>query len=438
MCVLRGLAVAALAAGLSPRTAAAASPLTLDAAIRAAWDGNPGIAASAAQVSAARADAEAARDARLPTLSLQARGIATDEPVAAFGLKLDEQRISQADFVPSRLTSPGAIGGVGLGAMIVQPIWMGGRLLAGQRAADAQAGAEAKTHERRRAEIALAIVQAYFGAQVAAQGLQFAEDQLQHAVETERFTRARNQQGLALDADVSRATAFRAQAEAERASARQQLASARSALVLLAGDAAVDAPLATPIDAGGAGPGEAPAERPDVEAARLRASAAEHAARAARGTLLPEILAQGGVETMRSAIDQGASWFTAALVARWNLSLGNVRAERAAEARAAAASRALEWQQRQARREVDEARRAVEASDVRVASAREAVSASEAARRLREARHRQGLLPLTDVLDAEAGLAGARALLLRSALDARVARAQLQLALGEPVEGVKS
>jgi outer membrane protein TolC len=78
----------------------------------------------------------------------------------------------------------------------------------------------------------------------------------------------------------------------------------------------------------------------------------------------------------------------------------------------------------------------VETADTRVRSAEEAVAASESARRLRVARHRQGLLPLTDVLDAETGLAGARALLLNSRLEARVARARLALALGTPVEGL--
>jgi outer membrane protein TolC len=53
------------------------------------------------------------------------------------------------------------------------------------------------------------------------------------------------------------------------------------------------------------------------------------------------------------------------------------------------------------------------------------------------ARHRQGLLPLTEVLDAEAGLAGARTLLLSSEYDARVAAAQLQFAFGKPIEGVR-
>ena len=69
-------------------------------------------------------------------------------------------------------------------------------------------------------------------------------------------------------------------------------------------------------------------------------------------------------------------------------------------------------------------------------AAEEAVQAAERARALREARHRQGLLPLTDVLDAEAALAGARALLLGSRLDARVARARLALATSMPIEGI--
>lgn len=440
----KAAALAVAVAGALAPPAARAAPLTLEEAIRAAWANNPGLAAGANQARSAREEAAAARDGRLPTLSFSVKGIVTDEPMMAFGIKLDEQKITQADFAPPRLNAPDPVGGVGLGASIMQPIYMGGRLTAGRRAAEAQAEAEERTQERRQDQMALAVVEAYFGAQVAEQGVRFADDTLQHAAETEHFTQARNRQGLVLDADVARATAFRAQAEAERATARQRLASARSALVLLAGDAAAGAELTTPVEraqpaapAGAAAPPPS-LERADLLAARLRATAAEEARTAARGSLLPEVFAQAGVETLRSSLDQGATWFQALLMARWQLSLGALDGTRAAEARAAAARSAAEWQERQARREVDEAHRAVETADVRVASAREAVSASESARSLREARHRQGLLPLTDVLDAEAGLAGARALLLQGQLQARLARAQLQLALGQPIEGVKS
>ncbi|MGC3999438.1 MAG: TolC family protein [Anaeromyxobacter sp.] len=311
---------------------------------------------------------------------------------------------------------------------------------AGQEAAGAAAGAGAAEHADRQAQVAAAVVQAYFAAQVGEQGLRHADDLLAHARETERFVRERNAQGLMLDADVARAAAFRAQAEAERAAALQRLASARSALALLAGDAARDAALVTPVEAlpsaGEAVLTAVPADRPDLLAARLRREAADQAATAARGSLLPAVFAQASAETMRSGdLSEGTAWTSVGLLARWDLSLGEADARRAAAARARAAADDLAWRVREADREVAEARQAVETADARVRAATEAVAASESARSLRDARHRQGLLPLTDVLDADAGLAGARALLLASRLEARVARAHLALALHQPIEG---
>lgn len=396
---------------------------------------------------AARAEAQSAREGHWPTLALTAKGVGTSEPVGVFGVKLDEQRITTADFNPATLNSPGPAGGVGLGAALVLPIWMGGRIVAGEQAAQAQAGAEASSQERRRQEMAVAVVQAYFAVKVAAQGLQYADDALAHAREVERFLRERNEKGLALDADAARGTAFRAQAEAERAAVLQQLGAARSALRMLAGIDASESQLVTPVAVADptarpsppGNPGEAPPPaRPDVAAARFRSRAAEESVGVSRASLLPEVFAQAGVDTLRGPSFQGATWWSAALVVRWQFGLSSVRSVEAAEARSAAAGAAARWQEVQASREVEEARRAGASAEARVRSALEAVAASESARELRLARYRQGLLPLTEVLDAEAALAGARSLLLRSQLEARIARAQLDLALGLPVEGVES
>lgn len=418
---------------------AGAAPLPIDEAIRAAWNRNPGLRASASQVAAARADADRARDARLPSLSLAARGVRTDEPMMAFGLRLDQARIAAEDFDPARLNEPDAIGGWGAGATLSVPLFTGGRLVAGQRAAAAVAGAEAATHTRRRDELAVAVVEAYFGAQAAEEGVRHADELVAHATETERLVRKRNAEGLALDADAARATAFRAQAEAEQAAARQRRDSARSALALLTGTDVTSAELVTPLDAPPVSIPETLTgrRRPDLEAARLRRDAADAGRTAARGSLLPAVFAQASAETMRTGdLDQGGSWTTLGLVARWDLSVADARAASAASARARAAEEALAWQEQQADREVTEARAAVTTADARTASAEEAVAASESARALRAARHREGLLPLTDVLDAEAGLTGARALLLASRLDARVARARLALATNQPIEGL--
>ena len=422
-------------AALALSAPAAAADLPIDAAIRAAWQYNPGLAAVDAQVAAARAEAAAATAAAFPTLSLQARAVRTDEPVGAFGLRLDQGRITAQDFIPARLNDPAALSAVGAGVTLTQPIYAGGRISAGRRALGASADAEGATRERRAQELALGVVEAYFGAQVAVEGLRFAEDLLAQAKETERFIASRNREGLALDSDVARATAFRASAEAERATAAQRLETARSALVLLAGDDVAGASLSTPLE----GPLPAPVggDRPDLRAARLRRTAAHAGVDAARGALLPELAAQGSLETLRTPdLDTGTSWYTVGVVARWQLGVADARRLSAARSRARAADDAVVWGERQARREVEEAGRAVDTAAARARSAEEAVTASESARALRTARHRQGLLPLTDVLDAEAGLAGARALLLQSRLESRLARARLALALGTSIEGV--
>ena len=427
------------AAVLSLPSLAIAAPFTIEDAIRATWKQNPAIASSGEMVAAARADAEGARDGRLPSILLSAKAVATNEPMSAFGLKLDEQRITTADFDPNRLNSPASVGGVGVGATVMQPIYMGGRMTAARRAASAQAEAETFSHERRMQEMALQVVQAYFGAQVATEGLKFAEDVLAQAREMESFTHSRNQQGLALDADVARATAFRAQAEAERSVAQQRLDSARAMLVLLAGAQAATGDLGSPLVVGETSVDlvNASRQRADLKAAELRAEAARAMVAATRGSMLPEVMAQATLETMRSDFTQGATWYSLGLVARWRLSVADLRATDAASLRARAAADAQRWQERQATFEVDEAERALQSARSRGQSAREAVTASVAARTLRMARHRQGLLPLTEVLDAETGLAGARALLLRSEYDARVAAAQVQFASGKPIEGVR-
>lgn len=453
----------ALAAVLAPAAGRAAG-LTLADAIRAAWAEHPGLAAGAAQARAMRAEAVAAGTARLPSLSLSARAVVTEEPMAAFGLRLDQQRITAGDFDPARLNAPDPIGGVGLSATLTQPIYAGGRIEAARRAAVVGAEAEELGQARRRDELALAVVQGYLGAQAAREGVRFADDALRSASETERTVRAHNAQGLVLDADLARAVASRAGAEAERAAAEQRLASARSALALLVGEELGSSELVTGLEEGGwregtepertaralaagAGPlkgGDAPgaggvgiAQRVDLRAARLRVEAAEAGGVVARAGLLPQVMAQVSAETMRSAPDQGATWLSAALVARWDLSFGAEHSRRAADERAAAAGSALRWEERRAQREVVEAERAVKTAWARMASAREAVAASEVARTQRQARHRQGLTPLSDVLEAEAGLAGARALWLGSLYQSRVASAELALAMGEPVEGVE-
>jgi len=414
----------------------AQEPLTIQDAIRKAWSGQSGLQAGEAMVERAQAEAEALKNLRLPTFSAAAGITRTDEPMMAFGTRLDQARISAADFAPSSLNHPSPITGGSAFLSVTQPLYAGGRLDAARRAGAALATAETSTQAHRRQQVALAIEQAYFGSQVAEQGLRWAMDTLRQAQETERFVTARAEQGLMLKAEGERAKAFRASAEAGVAEGRQRLASARSALALLMGFEP-PATLATPVATEEAAPPTAPGTRGDLEALRAQGDAARQGVIAARGSFLPEVGVSLVAGTDRYSLSSGGNWTTATVGARWNFSFADGPRVHAARAMVRASEEGLKWHQQQASREVEEARRGIEAAQAKIAFAKVALEASESVRTTRTARHREGLLPLVEVLDAESALSGARTLLLNSQLEWRMSRAQLALALGQPIEGVK-
>ena len=415
----------------------AQAPLSIQDAIRTAWTRQSGLQAGAAMVARARAEASAMGALRLPTATLGVGLIRSDEPMTAFGTRLDQARITQMDFQPSSLNHPDAIQGAGATLTLSQPIYAGGRLDAARRAGSDLADAEGAAQGHRRQQVALAITQAYFGAQVAEEALRYAEDTLKQAIETDRFVQARVDQGLMLKSDGERTKAYCAQSGAGVAEARARVASARSALALLAGDDIAADSLTTPLGLPLEQAEQSAGQRGDLQAVREQARAAEEGVIAAKGSLKPEVGLQVTAGTMRDALNSGGNWTTVSLGAKWTFSFGDAQRVSAARAAARAAELTVKWQESVADREVQEARRAIQTAQAKIGFAQTAVKASESVRAIRTARYREGLLPLMEVLDAESSLTGARTLLLASQLDFRLGQAQLALALGQPIENVK-
>ncbi len=428
-----GLLVAGL---LCSPLALAAPELTVADAIRTAWSHDARLQASAAQATAAARGAEAADWALGPTHDVGAVGIVSSQPSQGFVLLLDQGQVTPADLAPSRLNTPTARGGLGLSAVVEQPL-IDAALWAARRRAHAGATAEDATRAATQGEVALETVRAYFSVRAAEQALAYADDTVRTARETEVFVHARVAQDVLLPSEASRTTAYRAQAEAERAAAARQLARARTGFTLLVGQPPVAGALVTPIlpVAGGSPPPVE--ERPEVRAARAAVTAQDAAADEAHARLWPTLVLQGGVASEHAGISQGNVWGMGFLVLRWRGSVAGFKTASAADAALAAAEAHRIQQERALAAELEEAGASVAASTAALEAAQTAVAASEQARELRQARHRQGLIPLTDLLDAETGLTSARALLLRSALQARIARAELERASGQPVEGVR-
>lgn len=417
----------------------AAQGLSLPEALREAWARQPGLQAGQAGVDKARLEAEAAAALGLPTLQAQAGILRTDEPMMAFGLKLNQGRIRASDFDPASLNRPQAATGLGASLSVLQPLYAGGRIRAGRRAAEAMMEAEAALQAHRKQQVALGVVQAYFGVQAAAAGVIHAREALKAATEAEAFLAARVEAGLLLRADLARVRAWRGQCEAALSEARRQEGSARSALALLTGLPSFGE-LATPLEAPGEAappPGPHPGLRADLRAGAWQTEAAKAYAQGMGGALRPEVGLGLALGTARESLGGAAgTWRSASLGAKWTFSAADARREQAARAGIRAAELTHGWQRAQAERDAADAQGSVEAAQARVRASLATLAAAEEARDLRLARHREGLLPLTDLLDAETALAGARALRLASLLELRIANAQKALALGTPIEGV--
>lgn len=427
-----------LLAGLLASPAALAAPeLTVTDAIRSAWNHEARLQASSAQATSATRGAEAVDWSLGPTVVLGATGTVTSQPSHRFALLLDQGQVTASDFDPARLNTPTALGSFGLSAVVELPL-IAPALWAASRRAHAGADAEQASREVMQAQVALETLRAYFSVRAAEEALAYADDAVRAARETETFVHARVAQDLLLASEGSRSTAYRAQAEAERAATMRQLAQARSGFMLLVGQDAAPGTLVTPLVPPDVQAAEASIEeRPEAKAARAAVAVQVAAADEAHGLLWPTLALQGGVATERAGFNEGNVWGMGFLVLQWRGSVASFKAADAADAARAAAEARRVAQDRMLNAELEQARASVTAAGTALEAARTAVTASEETRTLRQARHRQGLIPLTELLDAETGLTSARALLLRSALQARLARAELEHASGQPVEGVR-
>ena len=382
---------------------APAAAVTLDEALAAALASNPAIAEADARLAAARARVAQADGALLPTATLSGTyGTGHLDPKGYFGLQA-------ADVTPRAAM-----------ASLEQPLFAGGRILAGREAARAARGSAEAAARLSRAQISVEVAAAYAALVTTVRERDLRRRQLDQMREIERQAGLRFKAGDAPSTDLSQARARLAEAEAglEAAHAAESAAAARfTALTGLPADAPGPIPP----------PPEGPASReaalaaalsgsPAIAASAGAAKAADAQAKAARADWLPTVGAFAEASAVRDQFfpDYVADQAVVGVRARWTLFDGG-RQGRIAEARANAGA---------AQAASDGARREIEAETI---AAFEGLAAArrmtEAARRREEAAAealrstrlevKTGMKPQLALLDAE-----------RESLDAAVAVAR--------------
>lgn len=405
---------AALAAALVLHALAsptAAEGWTAERVLDAVRAGDPSVRAARAAGAAGRAQAAQAWAMLSPHVTASSGFTRTDDPAVLFSQKLWQGRFTPADFAIDRLNQPDPASAMQWTLTVDQPLWNGGRELAAPGLA-ARYGRAATAMERANvANELLAAVEAFTdavaargGARAAALGLEAAESMRASAV-------ARFRMGQVAELDTLRATARVGEARVRALGARRALAvalahlSRRVGATVEAGDLAEEAGFA-PV------PERAETDRGELAAAREGARAAATESRTATLRLLPSV-------NSRFAVSQYRPWGGDSYERRWMVAVmaemplfdggrrfNETRAARAkadeARARAAALERDLATALAAAR--VEDA-----VANERLAAARAGLAAAEEGLRLATLRYGAGLLPITELLAADAEASAARA-----------------------------
>lgn len=438
----RALSVSAVlaVAGSAP---VAADQLSLQEAMSRGRESAYEVSAAHARARAGEERVEQAQSYRWPRLSAQEIWVRTDAPADVFGLLLQQERFSFADFVSSDPNNPDPLENALTRFEATLPLYTGGELSGRVRQARLASEATGVGAEWAEDLAALAAAEAYIRLVQTREVVILLESSLETVDHHVGLAGAYVEQGVIVRSELLRAEVERSRIEDLLAEAR---AMARVAAANLSFRLAVDAatpwelePLPRPAPLEGslesrlAGVGN----RGDLRAARLMLEAGELEVRVRRAGYLPKI----GLAARYDLNDDsllGSSGQSTTLMAVASIDLfsgGRHRAARAeAEAEVDAASAEITGFEEGARLEVRGAFEKARSARERHETALIAREAAAEAERIVEARFEQGVVKVIDLLDASTARLEAETRELAARAEALLADLTLALRSGRAPE----
>ena len=351
----------------------------------------------------------------LPSIRLEAGYVRTTDPIGAFGSTLRQRTITPADFDPSRLNYPGAVGNYQGGLVVEQPLlnadaWLGRR--AALRASDASHASESWT----RLSIRVDVVRAYYGAVLAAERATMLRSAVRAAHAHQTQAEAMVRQGMVTKSDALLAAVRTGEMEAQLAEADGGAATARRQLAVLLGGDGTDLPeeMTAPVQLPSADrirsvvsadtAARIGQSRADVDAASRGLDAARADVQRARAAYLPRINSFARYDwNSPDRLYGGEKNWTAGVLASWSVFAGasDVADVRGASAREMEARAQAEATQANARLDVEQTRTTLVVALTRLAIAERAIAQSAEAQRIVARKYEGGLATVVELLDAQ-------------------------------------
>jgi outer membrane protein len=414
--------------------------LDLAAAIQMALENHPSIEAARFREQASQERINQAFSGFLPRLDLNESFQRTNNPMYAFGTKLNQGEIAPEDFAPDRLNHPNGINNFGTSMALKWPIFDKGQTWHGWRQARLDKESTDLMAARTRQLVIADTAMAYLGLLMAAQRLELANETLKTARAHLRLVESRYERGFVVKSDVLQARVRIADVEQQIIDAEAEVTVGRARLNVamgvlpdshhqITGTLQPGGPLVRTLEDW---VGEALAKRPDLKELEVQEGMSREETDKQRAANLPSLDLVSNYEINTESFENSADNYTIGAVLSFNLFSGFRDSSKAREAEASL--REVMALRRNLRQQISmETRRAfvlAHSAWRRIQVAEATVDQAEEALRIISNRYSEGLLTILDLLNGELTLQQARTNRFRSIHDYQAARVQLALAVG--------
>jgi len=423
----------------------AAEITTLRQSVDYAVQHNRLLAANGSAIVQARAGQDIAAGRFMPRVDLSTGVVRTDAPSSYFGTRLNQQKITAADFSPAFLNNPGYINNYQTRLNVSMPLYQGGALWAGKRQAEHQSRSAVMSHASMQQQIIFQTIQAYARTRQAQAFIIAMKSAVKAAEKRYRDTLALQKRGVLIDSDVMDAHVHLLRSRLQFKQAGNVRASAMDALqrVLGVDDAGIlrvqgDVQLSDITGSLDELVQHALTQRPDLQALEAAAQASRAEVDQKRAAFLPQVHLVAGQEWNASTPSlKNRNTMIGATVSMNLFAGGGDKARmRATRSKTIALELKIADQKQQIRNDVAQAWRMLDENRARHASEQQALKQSEESLRIKSLRFKQGLSKTSDLLDAQSQVDQTRLSSIRAGTDVTIAQAALFLACGSLQEGV--
>jgi outer membrane protein len=415
-------------------------PLSLTEAIRIAVEQNPEIKAAQFQVDSIKSNSIKARSSFYPQLNFAQSFNRTTNPMWAFGTKLNQAIITQADFDPQRLNDPDAINNFASTFSLSWSIYEGGRTKIGWEQAKQNLSIASLNLERTRQTVIARTASAYAGLILAQKNIMVINQAIETARANLKMIQSRYDSGFIVKSDLLRAKVRMADLEQQHLQAKSRF-QIQEALLNASMGSGEGNPLnpVTPLSVGSEISETidnwiniALSKRSEIKNLHLKEEIAQKEVEKSRAGHYPNVNLVGNYEINSEDFSNSADNYTLGAVIRINLFSGNRISEETKSAKSLLA-RVREMQKSMEQGiqvQVREAFLKAKSARKRIAVAKIAVDQAEEGLRIVKNRYNNGLLTIIDLLDAELARQQAHTNYFKALHDYKVARIDLALASG--------